>query len=271
MIRGANKTFKGFTDMHKELISAAESAQCLASAYRNIIPPGWDSPAFCSNLYNASCMTSLRHASQCSNILSGAIQQWKTGGAKSSLQKLVYTSIQRSISNDTALWVDFIQDKLSVLAPSPEFQVTPQTVAQLFTEVRSIPSHSQTCFLKSVINSWATSYRYGENPLLPCIYGCNDEMDNLKHYLVCDPLWTLAVSACGLPSSLLSLSAVERLCMHNRSPVSFKLLSVVYRAYHALRLGHRTLVEQGIANNVFQDIHTKYLLLCTELWVHHGD
>ena len=36
-------------------------------------------------------------------------------------------------------------------------------------------------------------------PLLPCIFGSIDKEDNLKHYLSCEPLWTLASSACGLP------------------------------------------------------------------------
>ena len=73
------------------------------------------------------------------------------------------------------------------------------------TTLKSCPHAVKTCSLKTVINSWSTSHRLSEARLLPSIMesvGCED---NLKHDLVWEPLWTLASSACGLPSSSLPL------------------------------------------------------------------
>ena len=50
MIRGSVKTFVGFEAMHNSLIAVAEESSCLSLAFENIIPHGWDSPAFVSNL-----------------------------------------------------------------------------------------------------------------------------------------------------------------------------------------------------------------------------
>ena len=109
----------------------------------------------------------------------------------------------------------------------------------------------------------------GEDPPLNCIFGCCEEEDDLKHYLVCDPLWTMATSACGLPSLFLSGSPLERMCLINRSGVSLKLLSVVYRGYHALKVGHRGLIDKCSADNVYDELLLLLLDLCAELYRHH--
>ena len=109
----------------------------------------------------------------------------------------------------------------------------------------------------------------GEVPCLPCIFGCEHKEDNLKHYLRCEPLWTLAVSACGLPLSFLSLPPLDRLCIVNKSATGLKLLSVVFRGYHALKLGHRSLIDSCVASNVFDEVLLILPKLCRELWSFH--
>ena len=58
LLRAAWKTFQGYEEMHNELISLAVDCQNLASIF-SPIPPGWDSPAFVTNLTNASSLTNL--------------------------------------------------------------------------------------------------------------------------------------------------------------------------------------------------------------------
>ena len=271
MLRSSLKTFVGFEVMHKNLLSVSESSNCLAQAFHDlsIIPPGWDSPAFCSNLFHAQKFERLQHASQCKFELDKAVRKWRRNPSGLSLQKLCYTILHNSISRSEQ-WTKFISGKLDTLAPTGAQAITFTSVMwnQLCSDVRKTPSPTQTCFLKTVINSWATSHRYGEVPLLPCILGCEKKEDNLKHYLECDPLWTLAVSACGLPLNFISLLPIERLCIVNRSPASLRLLSVVFRAYHALRLGHSRLIDHGITHKVFDDILLKYLAICVEIVRH---
>ena len=77
--------------------------------------------------------------------------------------------------------------------------------------IKKEPPQVATCFLKTVINSWYTTHRMGEVPRLACIFGCPGMEDNLKHYLACEPMWTLAASAGGLTWDFLFLSPSERL------------------------------------------------------------
>ena len=39
--------------------------------------------------------------------------------------------------------------------------------------------------LKTWGNSWATSYKFHEPVLLPCLFGCYHGIDKLAHYVVC--------------------------------------------------------------------------------------
>ena len=253
--------------MHKSLLFVSESSSCLAHAFNssNIIPPGWDSPAFCSNLFHAVKFNGFQHASKFKPQLDKAIKLWKRKPKGTTLQKLCYHTLHNEISK-CGQWTNFISGKLDTLDPTGSQGITFTTDMWdlLRSDIRKSPSPTQTCFLKTVINSWATSYRYGEVLLLPCILGCKEEKDELQHYLMCPSLWTLAVSACGLPSPFLSRPPLERLCIINRSPASLRLLSVVFRAYHALRLGHRRLIDDGITHEVFDCILLKYLAICVE-------
>ena len=135
--------------------------------------------------------------------------------------------------------------------------------------LKSCPQSVKTCFLKTIINSWSTSHRMGESEFLPCIFGCSGCEDNLKHYLWCDPLWTLAASACGLPSCFLSLPPIDRLCLWNKSTYGLKLLRVVYSVYHTVKLGHREFISYCTANNNFEVIHDLVITISKEIWAHH--
>ena len=129
---------------------------------------------------------------------------------------------------DKNMWVPFINEKLAVLGATSteELPVTRELWCCLCQVIRKEPPQVATCFSKTVINSWYTTHRMGEVPRLSCIFGCPGKEDNLKHYLCCEPMWTLAVSACGLPLSFLSLDPIEKLCIFNKSVPGLKLLSV---------------------------------------------
>ena len=51
---------------------------------------------------------------------------------------------------------------------------------------------------KCWVNGWATSHRYRENTLLPCLFGCSGCIDSVSHYLQCSALLALwRFLACG--------------------------------------------------------------------------
>lgn len=45
--------------------------------------------------------------------------------------------------------------------------------------------------LKCWCNGWATSCRFHEDKILPCLFGCSGKHDDLRHYLVCPHLFSL--------------------------------------------------------------------------------
>ena len=181
------------------------------------------------------------------------------------LQKEVFQVLAASIKNP---WPKLINSKLQILG-ADVCAMSAEEWHEFLVVFKNCPLSVKTCFLKTIINSWATSHRMSEGELLPCIFGCECCEDNLKHYLTCEPLWTLVVSACGLPASYLGLPILDRLCLRNKSTYALKLLRVVYSVYHALKVGHRELITQCIANNHFEVIYELIIPISKETWDHH--
>ena len=113
MIRAAWKTFNGFEDMHTELVEKASSCLCLVQAGRCFRPPGWDSDAFCSNLYYACHFEGLRYAIKCKQNLVRVCQDWRAGRVKS-LQSSIYKVLYKTVDG-AQVWTDLINEKLGVL------------------------------------------------------------------------------------------------------------------------------------------------------------
>ena len=137
---------------------------------------------------------------------------------------------------------------------------------ELIRDLGKMPACSKTCLFKTLINSWATSYRYGESVLLPCLFGCTEGTDDLEQYLCCEPMWTCAVNAASLPTPFLLLSPIERLCMVNRCPESIKLLGVAFRGYHSVRLGLRYVIDPCIASGDFAEVILLFGRHCSQAW-----
>ena len=89
--------------------------------------------------------------------------------------------------------------------------------------------HVRMCVFKSLIGGWTTSVRMGETPTLPCIFGCRDERDDLRHYLACAPLWHIAGETLGCQPPL---DIETRICMRNPTPLSARVLSLCFHSYH---------------------------------------
>ena len=60
--RAASKARPGFDDMHSRLATQARECSNLANAFSSMIPPGWDSPALCSDLHFTSRFQGLKYA-----------------------------------------------------------------------------------------------------------------------------------------------------------------------------------------------------------------
>ena len=103
--------------MHCTLAGKACESSSLHLAYNEIIPPGWDAPAFCTNLFHARRFVGLRHGSSCKVPLARTTYEWKAKAKKASLQKAIHACINNHIMQKSC-WVPFINERLIVLGAS---------------------------------------------------------------------------------------------------------------------------------------------------------
>ena len=101
-----------------------------------------------------------------------------------------------------------------------------------FKAMRKIRKHEAMQVVKTWCNSWATSYRYHEDPLLPCLLGCTTGIDDFTHYLVCPHIWSDVQNA--FPNLHFS-SPFERLCINTECTECIRVLAAVFQAYHTVK------------------------------------
>ena len=88
----------------------------------------------------------------------------------------------------------------------------------------------RVCWIKAVAGGWCTSHRLHLDPLLPCIFGCEDR-DEIKHYIVCPVLWQLCRENLAYTED--SISIVSRLCIAEPTIDKLRALSFCHSLYHA--------------------------------------
>ena len=234
MIRTSLKTLTGFIPMHQELQSMALELLPLAvHRYKFAIPIGWDCPAFCTNLSEAHEMglnlnVSIRHSG-------GA-----AGRARSStsVQAKVFKELLTAQVHPSKFWCNLLSDRLLALRPGEFFSkdsVSHECFLQLTKVLMTIKPGPRLMVIKTLVNSWSTSRRMHEPTILPCIF-CGEGQDYLTHYLECDCLWTILITAANLDCFLLPFSASARLGLMHPSEVRFKLLAGAFLVYHAIKV-----------------------------------
>ena len=64
---------------------------------------------------------------------------------------------------------------------------------------------------------------------LPCIFGCRNCDDEIRHYLLCSPLWQIASGAFDLQAPL---HLETRLGLVDPSPETLQMLALAFMIYH---------------------------------------
>ena len=77
----------------------------------------------------------------------------------------------------------------------------------------------------------------------PCIFGCIDSEDELRHYLICPVIWQIARETLNLQED--SISIGERLCLINPSVSKLKLLAFCHSLYHACKNDRECVQSNG--------------------------
>ena len=178
--------------------------------YTNVIPPGWDSPAFCSNLAKSLELANLALDRECDqpNVKNSA-----------SLQSRIYRGLINIRPDPVTEWVKFLNaganmfiresGVISDASPSPSFNIGAKGFCELGNVLMEVSENHRLLVIKTLVNSWSASRRLHENNINMCFF-CGEAKDDLPHYLVCDPFWAILVSVAGLSPNLLGLDVLTR-------------------------------------------------------------
>jgi hypothetical protein len=85
--------------------------------------------------------------------------------------------------------------------------------------------------LKTWLNGWATSHRMHEDETHVCLLGCPDAVDSLTHYIHCPHLFAMQKFLFEDTSD----DPCVRFGIKSPDPRSFKVISCLFSAYHALK------------------------------------
>ena len=262
LIRASLNTVTGFTSMHQQLQSMATELLPLGvHRYKFALPIGWDSPAFCSNLFEAHGVS--RNLNVSAMHRSGSCAGKPRSSA--SLQAQVFKELFAAQAHPSKFWCNLLSDRLLTLCPGECFSrdsVSHECFLQLAKVLMSIKPGPRLMVIKTLVNSWSTSRRMHEPTILRCIF-CGEGQDYLTHYLECDCLWIILTNVANLNCSYLSLSASERLGLMHPSKVRFKLLAGAFLVYHAIKLSHLDVVHLAHSSGEFSDVHELMLRLAT--------
>ena len=147
-----------------------------------------------------------------------------------SIQKIVYSEINDHLLKHRL--ASFLSDKVVLLLDLPPGSINETEFAEVFLCLRRLRMHEAMQCFKTWVNSWATSSRYHEPVIYPCLLGCPDKVDSLSHYLLCPILWQIANSvACHeVPDDTL-----ERIGVRSPTPNNLNLLACIFHSYHAIK------------------------------------
>ena len=100
---------------------------------------------------------------------------------------------------------------------------------------RHFRQHEAMRILKTWVNGWATSHRMHAGTKLFCLFGCQDQLDSMNHYIHC-PFWLFLLSKTTLDSKPSPSSCpLTRLGLVDQSEDSLKSVACSFAAYHAVK------------------------------------
>ena len=136
--------------------------------------------------------------------------------------------------------------------------------------LKQVPEHIRMACIKTLVNGWATSSRYQESIQHFCLFGCRgthlSDRDSLRHYLICNPLWTVIATTMGLGGSFVDLNTIQRLGLESPSKTKCYMLALAYRVYHAIKMDYlpQTLVANTLGD--YSPIHELMIPLAKHHW-----
>ncbi len=257
LYRTATRTVCSWQEWIEQMtINAKEHLSVRHAATGQLYPDCWDSPSFAHNLKWAfegfggdethhtimirgtprllKAGTALKHCLATKN--SGV---YPAPGSEffrnfRSLQKHVYSILMEHIFPDephTQLNSLCFGRCIKLFAP---YEVSTENGVDVNAALNLLSTTSGPIGIKVVktwLNGWATSHRMHEDNVHCCLLGCRDEQDSLNHYIHCPHLFALQ----RFLFSGISENPLIRFGIQTPEIFSFKVISCLFSAYHALK------------------------------------
>ena len=118
--------------------------------------------------------------------------------------------------------------------------------------LKMLRSHDAIRVVKTWVNAWCASARFGEVPGHPCYFGCSAK-DDMRHYVMCPALYTLQRFVFEVPppppllpdAFLIHPEPLQRLGIHCTSERILKIVACTFSGYHAIKFKYSELFAVG--------------------------
>ena len=202
-IHAAHQTLVAVDELFDLLKKCAEACLPLECAFNDSLNPGgWDTFPMIQFVSSSRRFAGFSRV-HAEHLLS-AIQNCK----KNSVQASCFSLLCDFLS---PLFCQVLGDRCDFLCPG-EVRDLDKACKSLCFHLRNLPVKVCMPVVKTIVNSWSTSYRYHERAKLKCVFGCAlihpsrpgvKSIDCLSHYIVCKRLRCLLEDLFGtcLPSS----------------------------------------------------------------------
>ena len=219
-MRAALVTLNSWEDCYERLrlarISWEETIDNLPIArcpFIQVRPVDWDAPSFAETLREASLgfpASRLLAGPGRATIRAMDLVRYLNGpGQRPRIQGAAYDAIVGSLyPNSLPL---LISRRISSLFPQSDFY-NRVCISDALTALDKQTKACAIMVIKSWLNGWSTSSRFHEETIQVCLWGCRDEVDAMRHYVLCPRMWLSIEAAVG---ERVTTDPLERLAIAN--------------------------------------------------------
>ena len=233
IFRTARRTLTSWPTWIKQLeVAAAEHLPLSPYAADKLSTECWDSPPIACNLREAfrGFPKDDRWCEGASHAISIIQRSTAKSSASIQVQKICY---------DALIQYRFVDSLHHTIEKRLNDSFSPWTVdctnhvslSECFGTLKGCKVSVAIRVLKCWSNSWATSHRYHEDKILPCLLGCTGCLDSLDHYLSCPhlfALWSFLIEGT-------SEDPLTRWALLKPSKAQFEIVACIFSSYHAIR------------------------------------
>jgi len=246
LFRTAARTVHNWGHWISQMSAAADEHLPVSRSIQGFhYPDFWDSPSFAHNLFWAfeGFVTQKKFMKAGVSLVQQITEQ--NNGERPlpggefflnfrALQKSAYSVICKEVFPDephTQLDILCVNRCENLFAPFDIFAEDGANFGDAFSLLETVGGHIGLKVMKSWLNGWATSHRMHEDPMLVCILGCSHAPDSLNHYVFCPHLFAFQ----RYLFDDISEDPLIRFGIKSPGIFSFKVISCLFSAYHALK------------------------------------